>query len=185
MKNELPKNLKVQVQGLEWGRKYVHLARKGKEYLAPNWPYGSRSLDLKCRWLLKDLSFKTMGCTRSKGKLFSMISAWVRWYALVKNLALQKLVWTTVFQAARISLPELLFPSSNVLVFFLPLVFNRTRAPTEVVLHCGDSTCWLFLSLCSGVWWLPVEYLQWNDLTQEGPLNRALRFSCKINPKTS
>lgn len=56
----------------------------------------------------------------------------------------------------------------------------------EVVLHRGDSTDWLLLpGLCSGVCWLPAECLQWNDLTQQGLLNRVLRFSCKINPKTS
>lgn len=33
VKNELSKNPKVQVQGLEWGRECVHLARKAKNTL--------------------------------------------------------------------------------------------------------------------------------------------------------
>lgn len=144
--------------------------QKGKEYLAPNWLYGSRSLDLRRSWLLKELSKKKQGeeqgqNTRSKCKLFSMLSTWVRWGALVKNLALQMLVYTTVFQAARISHPELLFSSSH-FFFFSCLWFSTWPGHLyEVMLHCGDSTWWLFLYLSSGVCWLPTECLQWNDPT--------------------
>lgn len=166
--------------------------QKCEEYPAPNWLYGSRSLDLRCSWLLKGLPDKTMGCTRSKGKLFSTLSTWVRGHAYVTLLPGQKSVsteagldhWLPGSQdfSAWTSLSLLRF-----LFFFSWLWFSTWPGHLhEVVLHRGDSTGWLLLpGLCSGVCWLPAECLQWNDLTQQGLLNRVLRFSCKINPKTS
>lgn len=77
---------------MRWGT--CTSGQKCEEYPAPNWLYGSRSLDLRCSWLLKGLPDKTMGCTRSKGKLFSTLSTRVRGHAYVTLLPGQKSVST-------------------------------------------------------------------------------------------
>lgn len=104
--------------------------------------------------------------------------------SLAKKLALWKPGWTTDFQAARISLPELLLPSSHFFLF-LPVAFNLTRAPAW-----GGAALWGRHWPAFAPWavlWgmLPAECLQWSGLTQQEPLNRALRLSCNINPKNN
>lgn len=183
---------KMQVRGLEWDGKCLQLARKwvsdvgywGKEeYPALNWLYGLRSLDLRFVWPLKECSDKTGGCTRSKSKFFSLLSAWVGWHAYVTLLPGQK---TCSVEAG----PDHWLPcsrgfstwaSASLLTFFsfLGCSFQPDQG---TYLSWG----WLAFAPWAMLWGtLPAECLQWVDLTQQGPLNGALRLSCNINPKTN